>query len=337
MTEPSPQPSPQPPTPQSQAPATPQPDQQGAATVTSLAPAWFFRMLLVGALFTGFGFWGLLDAVVVYPRRGHEAAEHLEWLYLKEVDRAARFDHGVADPKAELERIEGLMSERRPVGAYDQAKHTWLEALHNIDPIGKSRLDAAYTAIPRENERDGRVTDAASREKVLAERWGRVGVSPRKPLTRWDIPTQWLIMAVGFAGGAWFFWGLISTAGKKYRWNPATLELTLPGGAVLKPADIAEFDKSRWHKFLLTLEIKPGAAATGSRRITIDLYRYKHLEGWVLAMEKAANPDSKQPPDPQPPNSPQPTNPPAAAGESPAETASAAATESTDGAPQRPT
>lgn len=326
MTEPSPQPSPQPHTPET---TSPQPDQQGTATVTSLAPAWFFRMLLVGALFTGFGFWGLLDAVVVYPRRGHEAAEHLEWLYLKEVDRAARFDHGVADPKAELERIETLMRERRPVGAYDQAKHTWLEALHNIDPIGKSRLDAAYTAIPRENERDGRVTDAASREKVLAERWGRVGVSPRKPLTRWDIPTQWLIMAVGFAGGAWFFWGLISTAGKKYRWNPATLELTLPGGAAVKPADIAEFDKSRWHKFLITLEIKPGAAATGSRRITIDLYRYKHLEGWVLAMEKAANPDSKQPPDPPQP-SPQPSP---VAGGSPPD----AAAEAPSGAPQRPT
>lgn len=316
MTDPSPQPAtPQPATPQPATPqaAQPQTVQQDAATVTSLAPAWFFRMLLVGALFAGFGLWGLLDAVVVYPRRGHEAAEHLEWLYLKEVDRAARFDHGVADPKAELERIEGLMRERRPVGAYDQAKHTWLEALHNIDPIGKSRLDAAYTAIPRENERDGRVTDAAAREKVLAERWGRVGVSPRKPLTRWDIPTQWLIMAVGFAGGAWFFWGLISTAGKKYRWNPATLELTLPGGAVVKPADIAEFDKSRWHKFLITLEFKPGVAA--GRRITIDLYRYKHLEGWILAMEKGAGPDSKQPAESQPP-----------AGDSPA-----------GGAPRQPT
>jgi len=107
-------------------------------------------------------------------------------------------------------------------------------------------------------------------------------------LTVWDIPAQWAIMVVCGIIALWLAILVLRVMSVKYRWDPATLTLTLPDGSSITPSDIAEFDKRKWHKFLIELLIKPGHPTLGGKSVKLDLFRYAKLEGWVLEMEQAS-------------------------------------------------
>jgi hypothetical protein len=142
--------------------------------------------------------------------------------------------------------------------------------------------DAAAFSIARGGQRTPETLDTVLRE--LTEHW-KTAKAP-KPLAFYDLPSQWLFVAIGYGGGLYLA-GLIGwTGSRKYRYDKSEHCLVLPGGAQIRPADVAEFDKRRWHKYFLTLRLRDG------RAIRLDLLRHVPLEDWVLSMERIAFPEA---------------------------------------------
>lgn len=258
-------------------------------------------MVLIALGLLGLGLWGLYDAKIKYPERGSQAAEFLEYQYLQTLETNRQIQSGpasVADPKGTLDQLRAKHKEAAlPAGA-ERDLMTWLEQLELIN-----RLDPANTTVPRtdfrtdETKQPVAVASAPARLSYLRGRWTTAtGTRSASPLSTFDIPMQWLITAVGFAGCLYLL-GLVAAAkGKKYSWDPSEHRLTLPGGASLVPSDIEEFDKRKWHRLYITLKVKPSHPQLGDKAITIDLKRYEAVEPWVLEMEKIAFPENQEPP-----------------------------------------
>lgn len=266
---------------------------------TTINRKWTIKMAVIGLVLLGFGIWGLIDAAVVYPRRGYVAASWLEYQYLDLFSRSrppldARA--GIADPSAELQRLERAAIDRGSLDPVDKALAEWLDQL-NI--VGK--LDGlAATAIPRTDFRGDQVTDARARLTELTKQWTESGEQRQSPskLSFWDIPVQWLIMVVGVAVGLYMFFLIFRVRAKSYGWEAGQMRLTLPTGESLTPADLEDVDKRKWHKFFATLKVKSSHAQLGGKGIELDLLRYEPLEAWILEMEKTAFPDRVEPPPP---------------------------------------
>lgn len=253
---------------------------------------WTIKMVLIAAGLLAFGLWGLYDATVAYPRRGSRASEYLELQYLQQfaqlrppLDNRA----GIADPVAELARLK-QKEDATGGDNVDRACVSWLESLALLSQL----KGPTGTAIPRTDFRGDQVTDASQRFKDLTARFtvtqgGKVEAP--SPLSTWDIPVQWLITAAGLGIGFWVLLLIVRVRAKSFSFEPGALRLTLPGGASLVPEDIEDFDKRRWHKFYVTLRIKPSHPQLGGQAIELDLLRYEPVEEWVLAMERAAFPD----------------------------------------------
>ncbi|CAG1006227.1 hypothetical protein PHYC_03303 [Phycisphaerales bacterium] len=264
-----------------------------AETVSSrISRKWTVKMVLIALGLIAFGLWGLYDATVAYPRRGSRASEFLELQYMQQysqlrppLDRRA----GIDDPRAELTRLR-LKEQTSGGDSVDRACLQWLESLKLI-----GRLDASTaTTIPRTDFRGDMVPDANLRFKDLTTKFtssqgGKIEAP--SPLSPWDIPVQWLITVAGLGTGAWIVLLILRVRARSFSFEPASMRLTLPGGASIVPADIEDFDKRRWHKFYVTLRIKPSHAQLGGRAVELDLLRYEPVEEWVLAMERAAFPD----------------------------------------------
>jgi hypothetical protein len=267
---------------------------------------WVLKMVVFIVVLIGFGGWALYDATVLYPSRQRDVISFREYNYLQLLRDAGgvRLDSaGVDDPAAELRRLEALRRDTGSLGPIDNARYEWLSALAILNELDGPR----HTAIPRPG-----VPDARTRLAELARRWtlasGEQRKSP-KPLTRWDIPSQWLILAVCWAVAAWMIVLLIRTAAQRYTWDPVQKRLTLPDGSSLTPADLDDVDKRKWDKFLVFLKVKPGHERLGGREVRLDLYRHDRLESWVLEMERLAFPDraekpaeAEQKPENPPPN-----------------------------------
>jgi hypothetical protein len=239
--------------------------------VSRLAPRWWLKTLAFALILIGFGAWGLYDALVAYPERGMADAEFKQLEYLRAWSSgAARADATVADPAAELTRLED--AGRRPTNTMSEVERRRLAWLRSLAKV--ARLDPEHTQIEQPTAR------LAELETSWATR------TPPKPLSAYDIPAQWLFVALGFSLGPWLLVKLLMVAGKKYRWNPAGQQLTLPGGQTLTPGDLADVDKRKWDKFIVFLKDKSGVEHK------VDLYHYTQpLEDWVLAMEKTAFPE----------------------------------------------
>lgn len=263
---------------------------------TTINRKWTIKMVVIGLVLVGFGIWGWIDAAVVYPRRGYVAASWLEYQYLDLFSRSrppldARA--GVADPAAELQRLERTAIDRGSLEPVDKALAEWLDQLSIV-----GRLDGpSATAIPRTDFRGEQVTDARARLNELSKQWTESGEQRQSPskLSFWDIPVQWLIMVVGLAIGSYMFLLIFRVRSKSYGWDASQMRLTLPTGESLTPADLEDVDKRKWHKFFVTLKVKASHAQLGGKAIELDLLRYEPLEAWVLEMEKAAFPDRAEP------------------------------------------
>ncbi len=251
-----------------------------AKHTTTIGRKWLIKMtvFLVGAL--GLGAWGLYDAAVAYPRRGAQAAERLEFLYLDALtQRGTRTAIVSFEPEAEFRRLRAAKASLSPE---ERARFDWLEQLKII-----GRLNEQHTRIP----------DAVARHKQLAARWLVGGNTPTAPPLAWhDIKVQWAIAALGFGLALWLLVHVARVARRRYGWDPEEKRLYLPGGASLVPADVAEFDKRKWDKFLIYLKIKPHHERHGGRELTLDLYHHTPLEDWVLEMERIAFPENSRPP-----------------------------------------
>lgn len=249
---------------------------------TRLGRSWITKISIMAIVSLAFGLWGLYDALVVYPGRGNRAAQALELQYYKAFEQekgAITRDISVDDPKTRL----ATLKQNPARSSRDEALYQWLDAL---DTIGK--LTAENTTIPRTDSFRGvEISTPAERYRDLS-----AIKTPDTPLAKWDIPIQWLIFAVGTGVGLYLSVLIMRVAGKSYRWNPTTQELHLPDGSRILPADIDEFDKRKWDKFLIDLKVRLGHDRLSGKIVRLDLYRYDPLESWVLEMEKTRFPQA---------------------------------------------
>ena len=256
------------------------PETASGQTIRShISRKWLMRIILIGIGLFAFGMWGLFDATVAYPGRGAAAASFAELTYLDQL--VGGQSGSVDDPATELARLK-TAGDKGP-------KRDWLEQLSYI-----GRLDAAHTKLPRTDGASGAtIPDAVSRRDELAKEWTRSDGAQKKapkPLSVWDIPTQWLIMAIGTGLSLWMFLLVLMVKRKSYTWVPAEMRLGLPDGNSLIPTDVAEFDKRKWHKFFIYLHVKPEHPTLGGKEVPLDLMRYEPVEEWVLEMERAVAP-----------------------------------------------
>jgi hypothetical protein len=280
-----------------------------APLATTVSRKWTIRMVVISVVLIAFGIWGLWDATVVYPARGALASAFLEYQYLDQFARGRPpLDGraGVSDPAAERRRLDGIKAEKGQLDPVDAAMMRWIDSLELI-----GRVDGpSATAIPRTDFRgdeDATVTDARSRLEALRRRFttaaGEPSAAPSE-LSRWDIPIQWLIMVLGVGIGAYIAFLIVRVRSRVYTYQPGTMTLGLPGGHAITPADIEDIDKRKWHKFYVSVRIKPGHATLGGKDVELDLLRYEPLEKWVLELEKAALPERAEPPAQAPAQSP---------------------------------
>ncbi len=256
-----------------------------------LGKRWVRKMVIFIIVLLAFGGWGLYDAVSVYPARGERFATWARLAYLEAAEAADREDFGiflrdssVLNPSEELARLSqaeqrqrdaadaaNTQSPRRLRAIMLNARLTWLEALSRIGQVTPER-----TTI--ENPR-------AELERLKAE---LASASQPKPLSRWDIPSQWAIMAVCWSIALLLIVRSIGVVSRKYRWQAGTMTLTLPGGASITPDDLEEVDKRKWDKFIVFLKIRQSHPSLGGQEVRCDTYQHDELEEWILAMERKA-------------------------------------------------
>lgn len=266
----------------------PSPETSGGPQTTTVNGKWVRKMVIFALILLGLGVYGLVDAGYVYPRRGYRASENLEYQYLNYLQTTNRLSNtaaSVEDPKQTLDRLGVAIANKTASGA-DAVVHAWLEQLSFL-----GKLKPEHTKIPRDDffadgvSKGGKIESAQQRWEALK------GAPHAEALNSYDIAVQWLICAVGFVWGAYILVLMARVKAKRYSWDPAAKVLTLPTGEAFGPADILEFDKRRWHKFFVTITIKPGHAQLGGRAIELDLLRFVPLEDWVLEMERIAFPE----------------------------------------------
>lgn len=252
-----------------------------STTLVSHTPKkWIIWQITYLVVLVGFGLYCFYDGYISYPARGIEDASYKQREYLSIAAKAKKLsDASVADPKAELARLEPRQSELRsqanpetPTGLFAKLEITRLDWLQSLALV--NRLSPEYTKI----------TDPAESLKTLDEKWNRT--SPPKPLTQYDIPLQWVMLVVCAGCSVAVLYVFFRTIAIRYRYDPATQTLTLPDGRTVTPADLSDIDKRKWHKFRCSLVLKNNATP-----IELDLLRSEPLEDWVLEMEKTAFPD----------------------------------------------
>jgi hypothetical protein len=256
-----------------------------------LGKRWVRKMAIFIVILLAFGGWGLYDAVWVYPARGERFATWARLAYLEAAEAADREDFGifirdssVPNPSEELARLSqaeqrqrngadaaNTQSPRRLRAIMLNARLTWLEALSRIGQVAPER-----TTI--ENPR----AELAGLKAELST------AAQPKPLSRLDIPSQWIIMGVCWSLALFLIVRAVGVASRKYRWQPETMTLTLPGGASITPDDLEEVDKRKWDKFIVFLKIKNPHPSLGGQEVRCDTYQHDELEEWILAMERKA-------------------------------------------------
>ncbi len=267
---------------------------------TTLNRPWVLKTAVFMLGLLGFGIWGLVDATIIYPKRGIEDASFKQKLYLEANQKAGRLvTSSLRDPGAEHARLLENSVELRKAADEDTNLQKiesaggpqGLEAANRRRALLPALADGAalrwLSSLALVSRVDARFTVMDDPEKTLAElkaKWDKT--SPPKELAAYDLPLQWGFTFIGFAGFVYLVFLFVKTKATVYTWEPGTQTLGLPGGRTLSPAQIAEFDKRKWDKFYVFLHTKDGA-----RPVKLDLYRHAKLEEWVLAMERTVFPE----------------------------------------------
>lgn len=256
---------------------------EGTRLTTKLNNKWTLKMLLFLVLLAGLGVWAAIDAFWIYPARGRHHVDYTLGAYLECLSKSGRLlsDASVEDPAATLKALEAANAQQSPT--CDAFKHAWLVSLSRVSNLGALARENA-DAIAKAGGTIGVTTttmfaDPQSTLDDLMQRLGKTN-SP-KPLAAYDIPLQYVFMAVGFGGAVWLGLFLARCKGVSYSYDPAEHRLFMPGGKSFVPSEIAEFDKRDWHKYFVYITL-----ADGSKEMKFDLLRYTPLEEWLLEMEK---------------------------------------------------
>ncbi|MBL0928482.1 MAG: hypothetical protein IBJ11_12670 [Phycisphaerales bacterium] len=246
---------------------------------TRIGRSWLRKMIVIAIFGVGLGVWGTLDAFWIYPARGREHTQFTLKGYLEAMQRNGRLSQAsVPDPAAEYQRLVDTPPGSR--SDLENIKLDWLRSLSRVYSL--EQLKAENDAAAASGEKKDTRTVFPRPEFTLDDLTQKLaGQQSPKPLAYYDIPVQYLFMAVGFGLGLYLLVLVRGVASKVYRYDPAAKRLTLPGGKSFVPADIDEVDKRKWDKYFVFLKLRDG-----SPEIRLDLYRYEPLEDWVLEMEK---------------------------------------------------
>lgn len=257
-----------------------------------LGRRWKRKMAIFLVVLIGFGAYGLYDAVQAYPKRGERFASWAEWQYLVAAQKANDEDFGIFEreasvlsPAEEFSRLDDPERKRQNAEASNNSgsgrqlratmlttRHAWLEGLGRI-----GRLMPEYTVIERPRQR----------LSELQQQWSSSTSNP-KPLSAFDIPSQWAIMGVCWAIAMVMIVHMFRVMRRNYAWDPSRKALTIPGGATIAPEDLEEVDKRKWDKFIVFLKVKPDHPKVGGQEIKCDLYQRDLLEGWIEEMNEEA-------------------------------------------------
>jgi hypothetical protein len=268
---------------------------------TRLSRRWLLKISIFLIGLPLFGALGLYDGLIKYPRRGELDASV----------RLSRFlDENPVFTKVETPRETfAQLKERQDEGArgLSDEESALLEFLASLDRLW--RLDAKTLELPIADA-EGRpetwdisrgeafVTAAGERKyelvsetrSALRAHWD----TAKKPApldSKFDIAFQWALVVVCFGLWPWPIWLVVKAMRTRYRWDANEQRLTLPDASSFTPDEIAEFDKTRWHKFYVTVHLKDG------RAMTFDLLRHEPLEEWIKQMERTRFPEAAAPSD----------------------------------------
>jgi hypothetical protein len=258
--------------------------------------AWMIKTVLLTVGLFGFGLWGTYDAFYLYPARGEKHERFMRMAYLAEANaqfRLTRSGASIADPKAELDRLsEGGFAP----DSLESRTQAWLTSLSRIESLSgiarKNEQELARRAAEPGGEPRGTETlfvDPQADLELLVQELA--AESQPKPLTKYDIPLQYVFMIAGLGGALLMVIFAARVLAKSYRYDPATKRLTLPNGTSFQPENIQDVDKRKWDKFLVFITLDDG-----SPEMRLDLYRYQPLEEWILEMEKLS-PNYEPPPE----------------------------------------
>lgn len=251
--------------------------------VTTLRPGWRTKMLVIIIVLLGFGAWGFYDAAIAYPSRGLRNADRLEQIYLDTANRAIVLEAKSVSVPEPADALKDLRSRRERLGALENARLEWLQALEHAWRLTPDRT----TYTDRDPERDPKTRLAALTAQMNA------ATGNPKPLTGYDILVQWIICIGSWIGAILAILLVLRISLRKYRYDPAAHRLTFPDGTSITPADLEEVDKRKWSKFFVHLHIKQSHPQLGGKVIPIDLYRRGRIEGWILEMESIAFPENQ--------------------------------------------
>lgn len=261
---------------------------------TTLNTTWLVKFVIFAIVCFVLGGWFLYDALLAYPQRGRADAEYQLKEYLDRVaergETAANLT--IPDPVSRLADLEARKDELTKAGAE-------ASALSPQNPGDVSRYRALLPKLAEKEEFEWlsalklvgsltteatRLTDWRAMHKQLKDQWSTRDAP--KPLSAFDIPSQWLLAAVCLPLALLLTVYILRSASRRYTYDPASRTLTLPGGRTITPEILEDIDKRRWDKFYVTVMTKDGAPP-----VQLDLLRYVNLEGWVLEIERIAFPD----------------------------------------------
>lgn len=246
--------------------------------VTSVSPKWLWRILLVLVIFAGLAALGLWDGFVKYPKRGREYASYalMEYFSAAQADgRLSAAGVSVAAPATELATLkQAAAGNGDPVTL---KRREWLTALSRVEDL--SKIEQENAGLPPGGESATVFADPGTLHDQLRQQFA--GKSPPAALNALDIPSQHAIWVVSGALALFALVKLISAYTRKYRFDPATMRLTMPCGKSFVPEEIEDFDKRKWDKYLVFLKVRGFDG-----ELKFDGLKYTNLEAWLLEMEK---------------------------------------------------
>lgn len=272
---------------------------EGQWLTTSTNPRWLVKFGIFFVVCFGLGVWGAYDAFIAYPARGKFDAEWKLKSYLEQAEESRQiFNAAVYEPSEELERLRAIPDDE--LSDLERARKAWLESLSLVASLQKiertnerRNLEAKDDAGEPFEETETYFDDPADRLRTLKARHDTM-LAP-KPLSAFDIPVQYIIMAAGFIAAAWIAVSVSRKLRVSYRYEPSTMTLQLPDGRKVTPDMIEDVDKRLWHKFYVTLHF-----TDDSRSTKLDLYVHVPLEEWVLEMEPhTPNYEPEEEPEPE--------------------------------------
>jgi len=271
-------------------------------TTTMLNRRWVFKMAIFIIALFGLALWGTADAFWIYPKKGAAHEKFMRKEYLERLDEKGLLlrEASVNDPAAELQRLVDL--ENAGETPVEKSRREWLTSLSRI-----ANLEAVAAANRAELDRRGANpgTPAVASSTMFADPRAALDglrselANQPQPtgLRAYDIPLQYLFMAIGFGGGLWMLLFLVSQSRKKYRYDHAEKRLTLPDGRSFTPDQIKSVDKRDWHKFFIHFTVDGF-----DKELKLDLLRFAPLEEWALEMERLH--PNYEPPAEKPPEEP---------------------------------